>query len=275
MIRKYGLLILIGLLGAALLASEAQAQPGGGGGQRGGGRMGGGRGMGGGGMAILQLLQDERVQKELEIVADQKTKITELADEQRNAMRDAFSSLSQDLTQEERTTKMQQLMKENQDKLMKKLGEILLPKQLERLKQLLLQAQGAAALEDADVVKALNITTEQQDKIRTIREEARQKMRDALQDLSGAERRTKQQEMQKELNDKVLAVLTADQAAQLEKMKGPKADYDVSSILTTGRGGRGQGGGGQGGGGQGGGGQGGGGRGGRGGRGGGGGGGGN
>ncbi|MGD0519072.1 MAG: hypothetical protein ABSA26_16175 [Thermoguttaceae bacterium] len=249
MARKYGLLILIGFLGAALLASEVQAQPGGG--QRGGGRGGMGPG-GGGGMMILSLVQNEKVQKELEIVADQKTKLTELATEQRSAMRDAFSSLPQDLDPEERMTKMQALMKENQDKLMKKLGEILLPKQLERLKQILLQAQGSMALSDPDVVKALNITSEQQEKMKTVREDAMTKSRDALSGVSGAERRTKMQELMKEIDKKVLEVLTTDQVAQLEKMKGAKVDFDLSAITRgggrAGRGGTGGGPGGDGGG---------------------------
>jgi hypothetical protein len=106
------------------------------------------------------------------------------------------------------------------------------------------------ALSDPDVVKTLNITSEQQDKIRTIREGAMEK----LSGLSGAERRTKMQESMKEINDKTLAVLTPDQAAQFEKMKGAKVDFDLSTITRGGgRGGRGgPGGGGAGGGGAGG-----------------------
>ena len=243
MARKYGLLILIGFLGAALLASEVQAQPGGG--QRGGGQRGGGRGMmgpgGGGGMMLITLVQNEKVQKELDIDADQKTKLTELATEQRRAMRNAFSSLPQDLSPEEQRTKMQELMKENQDKLMEKMGKILLPKQLERLKQILLQAQGSMALSDPDIIAALKITSDQQDQMKKIREDAMEKSRDELSGLSGAERRTKMQEIMKEIDKKVLEVLTSDQAAQLEKMKGAKVDFDLSTIMRGpgGRGGRG------------------------------------
>ena len=64
----------------------------------------------------------------------------------------------QDLSQEERQAKMQAM----QEDMLKKLGEILLPKQLERLKQIQLQVEGAMALSNPDVVKALNITDDQQ-----------------------------------------------------------------------------------------------------------------
>jgi delta 1-pyrroline-5-carboxylate dehydrogenase len=232
MARKYGLLILIGFLGAALLASEVQAQPQGGG--RGGRGMGGMGPGGGGGMMLLTLVQNDKVQKELEIVADQKTKLTALATEQSTAMRDLFASM-QDLSPEERQTKMQK----NQDELMKKLGEILLPKQLERLKEIQLQAEGAMALLTPDVSKALKITEDQQVKMR----EAQSSMRDAmsgLRDLSREERQTKMTALRKEISDKMLAVLTPDQVAQYEKMKGAKVDIDFSTLMGPGgRGGRG------------------------------------
>ena len=81
--------------------------------------------------------------------------------------------------------------------------------------------------------------------MKTISDEAATKMRDALANLSGAERRTKMQELNKELLDKLLAVLTPDQVAKFEKMKGPKVDIDLSTLMRGGRGGRGGGGGGR------------------------------
>jgi uncharacterized protein (DUF2384 family) len=247
--RKYGLLVLIGFLGAALLACEVQAQPQGG---RGGP---GGRGgmMGRGGTAmLLPLLNNEKVQKELELVDDQKTKISTLAEDQRNAMRESFSAL-QGLSGEERATKMQELARENQEKLMKKLGEILLPNQLERLKQIQVQAEGAMAFSNPDVVKALGLTTEQQDKIRTISQEAMAQRREAMQNLSPEERQAKTRELNKELLDKLVGVLTQEQKDKYEKLKGAAVDIDFSTLMGRGgmggaRGGRRGGGGGGGGG---------------------------
>jgi hypothetical protein len=186
----------------------------------------------GGGM-LIPLAQNEKVQKDLEIVADQKTKLAALN------VRDIYTSLPQDLPPEERGAKMLEAV-------MKKLGEILLPKQLDRLKQIQLQAEGAMALSNPEVVKALKITTEQQDKMKPISEEGQTKLREArrgLRDLSEAERPAKMAEIQKmtkELGDKLLEVLTSDQRAQLDKMKGEKIDIDFSTLMGPGgRGGRG------------------------------------
>jgi hypothetical protein len=239
MARKYGFLVLCGFLAAALVASEAQAQPGGGG--RGGrGGRGGPGGMMSGANGLLMLAQNAQVQKELEIVDDQKTKLTDLAAAQRTARQELMN-----LSQEERAPKAQAM----QDDLMKKLGEILLPKQLERLKQIQLQVEGPNALTSPDVVKALNITADQQAKMKTISDEAQTKMRDALQGVTGPDRMTKMQEMNKDLGEKLLAVLTPDQVAQFEKMKGPKLDIDPATLMRGGRGGAGGGRGGRGGGG--------------------------
>ena len=139
-------------------------------------------------------------------------------------MQDFFQS-SQDLSQEERQAKMQKM----QDDLLKKLGDILLPKQLERLKQIQLQVEGPSALSNADVVKALNITDDQKAKMKTISDEADAKRQDALANLNGPERMTKMQELNKELLDKLLAVLTPEQVAQFDKMKGPKIDIDPAT----------------------------------------------
>jgi Spy/CpxP family protein refolding chaperone len=231
MARKYGLLILCGFLAAALLASEAQAQPGGG---RRGGRGPGGMMAGAGG--LLRLAENAQVQKELEIVDDQKTKLADLATQQQTARQDL-----QNLSQEERAPKIQK----NQEDSLKKLGEILLPKQLERLKQIQLQVQGADALSNEDVVKALNITDDQKAKMKTISDEAATKLQDALANLNGPERFTKMQELNKQLLDKLLAVLTPDQVAKFDTMKGPKLDIDPATLMRGNRGARGGGGGGR------------------------------
>jgi delta 1-pyrroline-5-carboxylate dehydrogenase len=252
MVRKYSALILGGILGVAILASTSWAQPPGGRqGMRGMGPMGGG-----GPMGLLALLNNEKVQKELELVDDQKTKLTKLGEETRTAMMESFGAL-RDLSDEERGPKMQQLMKDNQEKTQKKLAEILMPNQLERIKQIQLQAEGAMALFNPDVVKALTVTDEQQKKLNTIRDELQTKMREArqgMQDLSQEERQAKMQKMRDEQNAKLLEVLTQEQRDKFEKMKGEKVDIDFSTLMRGPgmgrgpRGGRGPGGGGPGGG---------------------------
>jgi hypothetical protein len=251
MVRKYSVLILGVILGVAILASTSWAQPPGGRQGRGMGPMGGG-----GAMGLLALLNNEKVQKELELVDDQKTKLKTLGEETRTAMMESFGAL-RDLSDEERGPKMEQLMKENQEKTQKKLAEILMPNQLVRIKQIQLQAEGAMALlNNSDVAKELVITDEQKKKLTEIRDELMTKMREARQEMQGLsqeERQAKMAKMRTDQNAKLMEVLTQEQRDKFEKMKGEKVDIDFSTLMGPGmgrgpRGGRGQGGGGSGGG---------------------------
>jgi Spy/CpxP family protein refolding chaperone len=105
-------------------------------------------------------------------------------------------------------------------------------KQKARLKELSLQSRGATALEDDEVIAALKITDEQKKKLADIREEGNKLIEEAMQALRGGggggdagEARRKLGAMRKELTDKALAVLTPEQAKQLEKLKGAKFDF--------------------------------------------------
>ena len=219
MLRNFA--IGLGVVAALAVAANLQAQgPGGRGGM-----MGGQRG------SLLMLLQNEQVQKEIELVADQKEKITALATETREAMRAKMGDMS-NLSQEERRTKMEGMRKEMEEeaaKTQKKVEGILLPKQLERIKQIQLQVQGAMALANAEVAKALALTDDQQAKIKTINDDSRNAMRDMF---SGGgppsdEDREKLQKSIRDTETKLMDVLTAEQKEKLEKMKGPKFDISV------------------------------------------------
>ncbi|TXT17035.1 MAG: putative secreted protein, partial [Planctomycetota bacterium] len=108
------------------------------------------------------------------------------------------------------------------------LDKILEVAQRDRLKQIQIQADGSRAYQNADVVAALKISKEQQDKLAAISKEFGDKARELFpRGGAGGGERTNFEEMQKkmtELNaarDKQLAeVLTADQKSAFEKLKG-------------------------------------------------------
>ena len=81
-------LALAVLLTIGLTAGAALAQPPGGPGGRGPGGFGM---MGGGGMGWAQLLQVEKVQKEIELTDDQKAEIEKIVTANREKMRELFS----------------------------------------------------------------------------------------------------------------------------------------------------------------------------------------
>jgi Spy/CpxP family protein refolding chaperone len=195
----------------ALSASIASAQ-----GRRQGGPGFGGPGFGGPGqMGDLQLVQIEQVAKELEIVDDQKQQLTKLSEEAREEMGKLFEGF-RDLSREERQAKMEEnrkAMEEKQAEWKKKVGDILMPQQQARLKEIRIQLMGNGALADKEVAKELGLTEDQVNQLKTIRDESGTKMRELFTsarenggDFSGI--REKADELRKESSEKSLAVLT-------------------------------------------------------------------
>jgi hypothetical protein len=177
----------------------------------------------------LQLVQAEPVQKELELLDDQKSKIAAIAEEQQGQGRGG----NQDLSPEERAKRRQ----ERTAALNQKIDAVLLDHQRTRLQEVWLQAAGTGALSDADVAKALAITEDQQTKLADARQANAEAMREAFQ--GGEFNAEKMAQLRKESTERTLAVLTAEQKDKFEKMQGKKVTFDLTAI------GRGRGGGGR------------------------------
>jgi hypothetical protein len=115
----------------------------------------------------------------------------------------------------------------------KTLGKILTPQQIQRLKQIKLQASGAAALSTAEVAKALALTGEQREKLKTLQAEYHDKTHTAVQ---GAKKKDYKQvraimaDMRAKHLEAAVQVLTPPQRKKFEKMKGPKVNMDLSKL---------------------------------------------
>lgn len=219
------------------IASSAVAQPPGPGGPGFGGPGGPGGPFGGGG--LMGLISRDEVQQELQLVDEQKDKVRGITDEMRNKvrdqMRDVFTQM-RDLSDDERRAKFGEIrtkMESLQADTEKELDKVLLPHQLERLRQIDLQTKvqqrGASALTGGDVAKALNLTDEQRDKLEKRAAEVQEELQ------------TKIKQLQADARKKMLDVLTPDQQAQLEKMMGQQFDLPEQNFRDRfrGRGGRG------------------------------------
>ncbi len=159
---------ILGVSLAVILAGPALAQgPGGRG------------GFGGGGLGML--LGNASVQKELKLEASQIEKAKELTDKIREKMTAAREQL-QGADQEERRTKMMELNRENNEMVLKTVGEFLKPEQITRLKQISLHQRGAMAFEDEEVAKKLALTDAQKSEIKSIVEDSRTEMRSIFQE---------------------------------------------------------------------------------------------
>lgn len=193
---------LVGFMVISLAVSNLHAQ-------RGGGRFGGfgGGGFGGfGGGGSLELLAREDVQKELELLDDQIAEIEEAREDQRDAVREAFSGFGRggnrgggnrdrqgggDRGQrqggEDRFARFREMREKMEKQVKESIDKILLPHQSKRLTQLSLQrslrggaAQAAAALSSGDLAEDLKVSESQgeklQEKARSIEEKLRKEI---------------------------------------------------------------------------------------------------
>jgi Spy/CpxP family protein refolding chaperone len=232
MTRFHGKALLAVVSLALVLAAAPYAEA-----QRGRGRGGFGRF---GTISRVDLVASEQVQAALKLSDEQKAKATEISeqfrDDRRQLMQDSggdFASVREEL---------QKLASETTDKLMAVLDET----QGKRLNEIYLQANGPAVLSDEKVQAALQVTADQKAKLDEVRQanaEAAQEAFQNAQDLSQEERRERFTKMRTEANEKLLAVLTAEQREQFGKMQGEKIELDMTQIPGRGfgrGGGRGQ-----------------------------------
>ena len=227
------------LLGIVAMA-EAQ-QPGQG--RRPGGGGPGGFGGPGGGLDMFGLLASEQVQKEIEVVDAQKDDLKKLGDEMREASRSAFGNL-RDLSDEERQKKMAEIRTQSDARRVeytKKLADVLLPHQFERLQQISVQVRGAAALNDAEVAGKLGLSDEQKSQLTQQQEANRGEMQKLFEGARGDEAartgmREKVEQMRTQSSEKALGVLTSEQKAKFEELKGEKFDLDMSQFQRGGGG---------------------------------------
>jgi len=200
--------VALGLGLSTLLVSPALAQgPGGGFGRGGGGAM---------------LLANPGVQKELKLDKEQTDKVEKFSADMREKMQ-GF----QDLSQEERQTKMQEMQKDGT----KIAGEILKPEQKKRFDQISLQARGLQAFNDPEVQGKLKITDEQKAKIKTLADDTQAQRRDIMQDAGGDRQAAmkKMTDLTKEATKKAMDLLTTEQKATWKEMTGEPFELQMAA----------------------------------------------
>jgi Spy/CpxP family protein refolding chaperone len=186
-----------------------------------------GRGFGGGG---AQLLQMPEVQGELKLTDDQKTKVTSML-EQLRSQRQGQQGQFRDLSPEDR----QKLMAERTAKENALVGAILDADQMKRYHQLVLQQQGARAFQDKSVADKLSLTADQQDKIQGLLRESAEAMRELRQAGDPQATREKVAALNKDTNEKVMAVLTDAQKSQWKEMLGTPVTFPLAQGFGFGR----------------------------------------
>lgn len=175
----------------------------------------------------ITLAQLEDVAGELKLSDEQKKKIAELADEMQQERQAIFQSAAGDFDMIRR--EMNDLNAQMEDELNEALDE----SQRKRIKEIYVQVNGPAVLQNAKMVAELKLDDEQKSKLETAMDEARTRMFGAFQEfqsLSPEDRETRQNELADERDAAYLAVLSDEQKKSLEEMKGEKFDADLSKI---------------------------------------------
>lgn len=188
-----------------------------------GGDIGGNWMPGGGKVDPMSLLNNEDVREELELVGDQLDKYRNAQQELQDQIKEkskAFTSGNIDPSQMGAIAKeIGELQKSGQDQL----RSMLLPHQLERLKQVALQMEmkkrGAAnTLLSKEMVEELGIDAAQKIRIEDRQKELKQELADRMAKLK------------EEIRDKLLSELTSDQKSKLKELFGDKFEYKPTSI---------------------------------------------
>jgi len=201
-------------------------------------------GMAGRGMGLVALLGREDVRKEIKLMPDQAEGLKKMADRQRPERPDFDFRNASDEERAAFAAKMQAQQAERAADTRAQLEELLLPEQLDRLDQIALQAQGAAALITPEVSEQLGLSAEATDAMKKVMEESvaqgREMMAAAMRDRDFDSVREKVQTMRKELEEKLVSQLDSDQKAKFEELKG--APFELTDAGWAGFGGRGPGG---------------------------------
>lgn len=219
-----GLVVVVGLVMVSALAQGASAQRGGGGG-RGFGRL-------FNGTAKAQLATLDEVQSDLKLTDEQKTQIADINDKLREERRGLFGSGFGQFNQIR--ADMDKLNREASAEVDAKLDDT----QKQRLQEIAIQVNGAAALNDPSVVEQLNLSDEQKKKLEEVRADNSKAVEDAMSDfgdLSREERRDKFRTLSETSDSNLLGVLTDEQKKNFDEMKGTEIDVDLSPLFGRGR----------------------------------------
>lgn len=164
----------------------------------------------------LTLLARADVRQELELIADQQAQLLDLRGKTRREARDRFAEIRTGGAAGAQG-RIRQVAGELQQRVWSALSQILLPHQLDRLRQIQLQRQlrngGAAILVREGLVEQLEITEDQRAKLQSTGRELE------------AEYRRRLQTLRAEMREKVLAVLSPEQRQRLDQLTGAPFEF--------------------------------------------------
>jgi hypothetical protein len=206
--RKRAFVVILSLGMAIAMAGVAEAQRR----ERGGIRP--------GNVSPARLLVIESVRADLNLTESQKIEARKINEALTNGRQTLFAKVTKESGQ--RGPKVAELNKKAAADIAAMLDET----QEKRLQEIVLQVNGASQLMRKDIRDALRISEGQQARLKEIRRENVEARSEALANYDG-DRLAKMVELQKAADERLLAVLTAEQRQQFEAMQGKKIKLDL------------------------------------------------
>jgi hypothetical protein len=189
--------------------------------------------------SLTSLAANDSVQKHLGIAGDAAARLNALGDEYRAASQKEFTALGidysalGDLPAAERAVEMRKVNEKTAQAtrkltadFMPKLEQWLTPDQMERLKQIQLQASGVDLWTEPAFAKELELTDEQVKKITALRDDYNRRQQQLDGDFQ--QRFARIRDLNAERDTKALDLLTSAQREKLIALKGPP--FDVSQL---------------------------------------------
>jgi len=164
----------------------------------------------------------ESVKKELELVDEQTKKINQIRTDLQKETSEMYKKM-RDLSREERMKRHRELNKELAEKIESQIKEVLLPEQMDRLKQISLQMRLrnyyglGQVLGGDDLSESLDISERQKKELLKVQQEVQMEMREKIAEFHA--------KIRAEAQEKILKVLSEKQRGKLEKMQGEKFEY--------------------------------------------------
>lgn len=167
------------------------------------------------GLDSFSMLSDPSVQKDLELVGDQLTQLQDLQKSFGAKMKEQMGDISKGKFDPERMKGLGELAKRLKEEQHSQMTGLLLPHQVDRLKQISVQrhmemAGTAGALASDKLAEELGITDEQKERLKKRSQEITTEMQ------------AKMEKVKDEAKEQLLQELTADQRAKLKALTGEK-----------------------------------------------------
>ena len=177
-----------------------------------------------GGIPPFGLLRQTSVQQELRLTGEQAEQVKKESRKWWDALEDL-----KDLDPEERAKRTPQLLRDAD----KAVTALLKPEQTKRLHQISLQIQGVQAFSNPRVVKEMDFSPAQKEKIQAIQGEMRSELREQQQSgkVKGQEAIMKlRADLNKRLREKIVALLTPEQKARWRELAGEPFTGEVQLV---------------------------------------------